>query len=336
MSDHPAVLRCQDHDAIARRGLSARGSRAVFESVLLRAHMATDPELAQTRHVDTADGRRLRVQVAGDGRRVVLIQVGSPNAGMLFHDWVQDAAGRGLTLITYDRPGYGGSSRQRGRLVVDCAADVRRLSEVLGFERCVVWGFSGGGPHALACGALLDDLVAAVATIGSPAPLDAPGLDVLAGRSDEDREDYDLFLSDRAEWERQGEQEREELLAMSAGELAERWSAGKSAADRAVLGGEFGVWLHRAVQAALVSGIDGWTDDDIALFHSPWGFDPASISIPAKVWHGLEDGFVPLAQGRWLAEAMPGAQAELRDDDGHLTVVAERIGEVHEWLAHYV
>ena len=287
-------------------------------------------------HVDTADGRRLRVEVAGDGRRVVLVQVGSPNAGLLYRDWVQDAAGRGLTLITYDRPGYYGSSRQPGRMVADCAADVRRLSEVVGFERCVVWGFSGGGPPALACGGLLDDLVAAVATIGSPAPFDAPGLDVIAGRSDEVREDHELFLSDRVEWERQGEQQREEVLARSASELAEHWSAGKSAADGAVLHGDFGVWLHRAAQAALGSSIDGWVDDDIAVFHSPWGFDPASISIPVKVWHGLEDRFVPPVHGRWLAEAIPGAQAELRDSDGHLTVVADRIGEVHRWLAQYV
>jgi pimeloyl-ACP methyl ester carboxylesterase len=297
--------------------------------------MATHPDLAQTKHVETADGRRLRAEMAGDGRRVVLVQVGSPNAGALYRDWVQDAARRGLTLITYDRPGYGGSSGQLGRTVADCATDVRRLSEVLGFERCVVWGFSGGGPHALACGALLDDLVAAVATIGSPAPFDAPGLDFLAGRSQEDREDHELFLSDRAEWERHGKQQREELLAMSAGELVEQWSAGKSAADGAALNGELGVWLHRAAQAALASGVDGWIGDDIALFHSPWGFDPASISIPVKVWHGLEDRFVPFAHGRWLAEVIPGAQAELRDHDGHFTVV-ERIGEVHEWLARYL
>jgi pimeloyl-ACP methyl ester carboxylesterase len=183
---------------------------------------------------------------------------------------------------------------------------------------------------------LLDDLVAAVATIGSLAPFDAPGLDFLAGRSDEAREEYELFLSDRAEWDRQGELEREELLAMSACELADQWSAGQSAADGALLHGEIGVWLHRAAQAALAPRIDGWLDDDIALSHSPWGFDPASISIPVKVWHGREDRFVPFPHGRWLAEAIPGAQAELRDHDGHFTVVAGRIGEVHEWLAQYI
>ena len=298
--------------------------------------MAIQPGSAQEKHVETVDGHRLRAEVAGDGRRVVLVQVGTPNAGVLYRDWVQDAAARGLTLIAYDRPGYGGSSRRSGRTVADCAADVRKLSEVVGFERCVVWGFSGGGPHALACGALLDDLVAAVATIGSPAPFDAPGLDFSAGWPDEAQEDHELFLSDRAAWERQGEQQREELLTMSAGELAEEWSAGKSPVDCTALQGEFGVWLHRAVQAAVAGSVDGWTDDDIAWSHSPWGFDPASISIPVKVWHGLDDRFVPFADGRWLADAIPGAQAELCDDDGHFTVVARRIGEVHEWLAQYL
>jgi pimeloyl-ACP methyl ester carboxylesterase len=91
--------------------------------------------------------------VAGDGDRVVVVHVGSPNAGVLYDYWVEDAAGRGLTLVTYDRPGYGGSTRQPGRTVADCAADVRSISEALGFERCAVWGYSGGGPHALACGA---------------------------------------------------------------------------------------------------------------------------------------------------------------------------------------
>ena len=298
--------------------------------------MAIRPGSVQARHLEAVDGRRLRAEVAGDGRRVVLVQVGSPNAGVLYGDWVEDAAARGLTLIAYDRPGYGDSSRLPGRTVADCVADVRRLSEVVGFERCVVWGFSGGGPHALACGALLDDLVAAVATIGSPAPFDAPGLDLSAGWPDEAQEDHALFLSDRAAWERQGEQQREELLAMSAGDLAEEWSAGKSPVDGAVLQGEFGAWLHRAAQAAVASSAEGWTDDDIAWSHSPWGFDPASMSIPVKVWHGREDGFVPFAHGRWLAEAVPGAQAELRDHDGHFTVVAQRIGEVHDWLAQYL
>jgi len=286
--------------------------------------------------LETADGRRLRIEVAGDCRRVVVVQVGSPNAGVLDDRWVEDAAVRGLTLITYDRPGYGESSPQPGRLVADCAADVRTISEAVGFERCVVWGFSGGGPHALACGALLDDLVMAVATIGSPAPFDASGFDYFAGMSDTAVDDIALFLSDRAEWERSGEAQRDALLALNADELVQQWSAGASPADAVVLRSDFGAWLYRSLQAALAPGVAGWMDDDVAVFHTPWGFEPGSISTAVKVWHSLDDRFVPFGHGRWLADTIPGAQAALRDDDGHLTVVAQRIGDVHEWLAQYI
>jgi pimeloyl-ACP methyl ester carboxylesterase len=132
----------------------------------------------------------LRVEVAGDCSRVVVVQLGSPEVTPMYDHWVQDATAQGLTLIAYHRPGYGGSSPQRGRSVADCAADVRAISRAVGFDRCVVWGLSGGGPHALACGALLDDLVAAVATIASWAPLDAPGLDYFAGMPAAAMDDY--------------------------------------------------------------------------------------------------------------------------------------------------
>ena len=297
--------------------------------------MATHSDVPQESRVETADGRRLRVEVAGDGRRVVVVHVGTPNAGVLFDRWVTDAAARGLTLVSYDRPGYGGSAPQPGRTVADCAADVRAISQAVGFGRCAVWGFSGGGPHALACAALLADLVTATATIGSLAPLDATGLDYFAGMPDDAREDVELFRSDRAEWERRGEGQRAEVLAQSAAELGEEWSVGVSPGDAALLRSDFGVWLHRAAQAGLAPGNDGWLGDDGA-FNSAWGFDPAAIALPVKVWHGRDDRFVPFGHGRWLADTIPGAQADLRDDDGHLTVAARRVGDVHEWLAQHV
>jgi pimeloyl-ACP methyl ester carboxylesterase len=126
--------------------------------------------------VETSDGWRLRFEVAGDGKRVVVAHMGTPNAGVLYDAWVEDASARGLTLVTYDRPGYGGSSPQPGRTVGDSASDVRAIREELGFDRCAVWGLSGGGPHALACAALMPDVVVAVAAIGSLAPFDSPRL----------------------------------------------------------------------------------------------------------------------------------------------------------------
>jgi pimeloyl-ACP methyl ester carboxylesterase len=295
--------------------------------------MATNPRV---RLVESEDGRRLRVEVAGSGDRVIVAQLGTPNAGLLFEPWVRDAEARGLSLVTYDRPGYGGSSAQPGRIVADCVPDVRTIATALGFARCAVWGFSGGGPHALACGALAPDLVAAVATIGSPAPPDASGLDYFAGMPDAARQDQALFRTDRARWELVSEQQRQASLTMTSAELAEAWSAGTAQVDRAALHGDFGAWLHDAVQAGLGRVIDGVLDDNVALFFTRWGFEPMSIAVPVKVWHGAHDRFVPYGHGRWLAEHIPGAEADLSDTDGHLNVAAERIGDVHEWLAGYL
>jgi len=297
--------------------------------------MGIRSDVGQVLQVGTVDGRQLRAEMAGDGRRVIVVQVGTPNAGVLFEGWVRDAAARGLTLIAYDRPGYGESSPRPGRVVADCAADVRAISEAVGFSRCAVWGFSGGGPHALACAALLKDLVAAVATIGSLAPLDAPGFDYFAGMSDAARADYELFLSDPGAWEREGLEQRDAEMAASLDQFRENLSQGSAAGDVAALSGDFGAWLHRAVQQGLAPGVDGWLADDIA-FHSPWGFDLAEIEVPVKIWHGVEDHRVPVAHGRFLAAGIPDAQAEIRDDDGHMAVPAFRIAEVHKWLAQYV
>ena len=290
----------------------------------------------RVRLVESEDGRWLRVEVAGDGDRVILAQTGTPNAGVLFEPWARDAAARGLRLVSYDRPGYGGSSPQPGRTVADCVTDVRAISRALGFARCAVWGFSGGGPHALACGALAGDLVAAVATIGSPAPPDAPGLDYFAGMPDDARQDHAMFTADRAEWETVSGQQCDVARARSHAEFVAAWSAGKAPVDKAVLGGDFGTWLDGAVRIGITPVIDGALDDNIALFYAPWGFDPASITVPVKVWHGAQDRFIASAHGRWLAERIPGAEADLTDADGHLTVAAERIGDVHRWLARHL
>ncbi len=180
---------------------------------------------------------------------------------------------------------------------------MRAISKAIGFDRCCVWDLSGGGPHALACGALLDGLVVAVATIGSWAPLDAPGLDYFAGMSDQARAEYQLYVANRDEWERLGLELRGNLLALNVEDFAEQWSTGVSAVDGEAVHGEFGTWLCQAVQDGLTPGLDGWTDDLVA-FRSPWGFDPRSISVPVKMWHGLEDRIVPIAHGRWLADTI--------------------------------
>jgi pimeloyl-ACP methyl ester carboxylesterase len=288
--------------------------------------------MTETLTFTTPDGRTLCAEVAGRrGGPAILIHQGMPNARLLFEPWIEDAERRGAFLVCYERPGYGDSTPHPGYRVADGAADTATVADALGLERFVVWGISGGGPHALACAALLPDRVAAAATIGSPAPFDADGLDYFAGMGQENADDIKLELSDPAAARRKAEADREEMLAMSDEDPGLGSETLVSNTDAAVLAGPFGRHFHRCVQSGLAPGSGGWWDDGQATI-TPWGFDVAQIRVPFKVWHGAQDQFVPFGHGKWLAERIPGAESSLRQEDGHLNVVAERIGEVHDWL----
>jgi Predicted hydrolases or acyltransferases (alpha/beta hydrolase superfamily) len=153
------------------------------------------------------DGRTLAVEDAGDPTgRPVLVHLGTPDSRHLYGPWVADAAGRGLRLICYDRPGYGGSPPQPGRSIADCAGDVRAICAALEIDRLAMWGWSGGGAHVLACAALLPDLVAAAASLASLAPYGAEGLDYFAGMGQDDVDYNRLLLTDPQAAARPGRQ----------------------------------------------------------------------------------------------------------------------------------
>src|SRR5271156_949286 len=147
--------------------------------------------------------------------------MGTPNSRHLYAKNAADAADRGLRLIGYDRPGYGGSSPHPGRTVADCADDVRAICAELGIDRLAMWGASGGGPHVLACAALLPDLVAAAASLASLAPFDADGLDYFDGMAPENVDDTLLFFSDEAAARAKTDRERAEILAETPGDATE-------------------------------------------------------------------------------------------------------------------
>jgi pimeloyl-ACP methyl ester carboxylesterase len=286
--------------------------------------------------VRTSDGRMLAVEETGDpAGKPLLVHMGTPDSRHLYGPNVEDASQRGLRLISYDRPGYGGSTPQPGRTVADCAADVRAICAALGIERLVMWGISGGGPHVLACAALLPDLVAAAASLASPAPYGAEGLDYFAGMGDGNADDVRLLLTDKKAARAKWEEDREEILAVSAGEVAEAMKSLLAPADAAVLTGGLAGYLMLVNREGLSPGSQGWWDESCAL-REPWGFDLADISVPVLVLHGRQDRFVPYAHGEWLAGHIPGVAARLLDDDGHLTLVEHRVPEVHTWLLDHV
>jgi pimeloyl-ACP methyl ester carboxylesterase len=278
--------------------------------------------------VPTQDGRMLSVEDAGDRDGLpVMVHVGTPNSRHLYGRTVADATARGLRLISYDRPGYGESTPQPGRTMADCASDVRTICAALEIDRLAMWGLSGGGPPLLACAALLPDLVTAAASLSSPAPYDAEGLDWLAGMGPDAADWVALMFADWAEARAATEREREEMLAKSPAELAAAVMPRLSAEDAA-----FGLDEAICMQQAYAPGIDGCLDDNFAQVIG-WGFDLAGISVPVLLMHGRLDEAVPVAHGQWLAAHIPGVQARLLDDEDHTGVREHHIGEVHAWLA---
>jgi pimeloyl-ACP methyl ester carboxylesterase len=256
-----------------------------------------------THVVPGADGELISVEEFGapDGKPV-LVHPGSPGSRRLFRPDAELAARRyGLRLLSYDRPGYRGRPRREGRRIADAAADVRSLAAALGIDRLGMWGFSGGGSYALACAAVLPELVTGAAVFAGFAPYGAPGLDFCAGTTPEFAHEVELFFTDRET-------------------AREHW---KQDADR---------HLAAIMRDSLSDGDDAWWDDWAATL-TPWGCDPTSIRVPVRLWHGVHDRAVPIVNGRWLAAHVPGIVAHLIDSADHTNVEHDNREAAYAWLS---
>jgi pimeloyl-ACP methyl ester carboxylesterase len=282
--------------------------------------------------VNLHDGRTLHVYDEGapDGIAVVAHH-GTPACGRLHPQDIEDARKRGIRLVGFDRAGYGRSSARPGRAVADAAADVAELLDALGVDRFATWGHSGGGPHALACAALLPNRCVAAATLASVAPYGAEGLDWLAGMGELNVAEFGLALAGGEAHEASVRRSQSEMFSAGPDELRQAMLSVLSPLDRDVMTAEFAEWGFRVMSEGAAERIEGWLEDDRALL-GPWGFDPTDIRVPVLLMQGTEDLMVPPAHGRWLAERIPGVEAEISATEGHLTLLCNRVSDVHAWL----
>jgi pimeloyl-ACP methyl ester carboxylesterase len=288
--------------------------------------------MTERRHVETPDGRTLSVLEAGaPGGPAVVAHHGTPGSGRLYRSEVESAERLGLRLIAYDRPGYGGSSPHPRRGVAGAAADVAAIVDALGVDRFATYGASGGGPHALACAALLVGRCVAAATIAGIGPADAPDLDFMAGMGEGNVAELGAAREGRERLTAFCRADAEEMKAIGPQQLADAMRPHLSEVDVQALTGAFAAYLLGSTTAGLEPGVEGWVDDDYA-FLAPWGFDVEAIEVPVLVWQGEQDLMVPSAHGRWLGEHVAGAEARLSPEEGHLTLFVNRVGDVHAWL----
>ena len=279
------------------------------------------------------DGRTLHVYDEGDPDGLVVFEHhGTPGSGLAYPPDLELARRRGLRVVSYDRAGYGGSTPKPGRRVADIAADVEDVLDALEVERFVSLGGSGGGPHSLALGALLADRCLAVGAIASPTPWVAEGIDQTAGMGEQNVQEFGAALEGADALTAYLEPEAEQFRAATAEQIRDLMSTLLPPVDREVLTGERAAHAKANIDRALATGVAGWRDDDLA-FVEPWGFELDAIRVPALLWQGVQDLMVPVAHGRWLAERIPGVEAHISEEDGHLSIAVGRLGEIYDWLA---
>lgn len=293
----------------------------------------TDLQSFKLAEVRLGSGRVIEVSEGGDldGFPVFSLH-GTPGSRILFRPHVEDAKRRGIRLIGFSRPGYGGSTRHKGRRIFDGASNVAEIADSLGIKRFAVLGFSGGGDYALACAAAFPDRVVAASSLSTLGPYGTEGFDFYSGMGEYNIEDYKLMLSNQAEWEAKSRQDAEVLTKQTKADRAKMIESLLSEVDKAVNTDEVDDFFQSQFGDGLRNGIEGSMDDQIATV-MPWGFDLSSIRVPLQIWHGKEDRFVPFSHGRWLASRMPQAEVHLEEREGHISMFVNRIPDVQEWLA---
>jgi pimeloyl-ACP methyl ester carboxylesterase len=267
--------------------------------------------------VAVSDGGQLLMRDWGPSSGFpVIAHHGTPSCRLDRPGRAMDDGRAELRLISFDRPGYGGSPARPGRGVAAAARDVAAIADALGLDAFTVYGVSGGGPHALACAALLGERVTRVAVSGCIGPADDPGLDWFAGMHALSIPEFRAAMEGRPALEPLVRPYVEALL-IDPHAASDAWLEGLPESDRRIL-------LDPArresdaiaeLEANRQAG-EGWIDDDLALLR-PWGFELEEITVPVRLWQGDVDVLVPPAHSRRLAARIPTVELVQVPGAGH-------------------
>ncbi len=278
--------------------------------------------------VERPDGGSIEVLADSfESERLMVFHNGTPGAAVRYPHLINAARAAGVRLVSYSRPGYGDSTPRPGRSVADAAADVAAILDSFGVQTFLAIGWSGGGPHALACAALLPDRCRASCSLAGVAPYGAEGLDWMGGMGPENVEEFGAAIAGEAVLGPELERWREQLVDIQGAHVASSLGGLVTDVDKRALTGEFAEGVAASFRRGVLRGVVGWRDDDLA-FTRDWGFDLSQINRPVAVWQGGEDRMVPFTHGQWLAAHIPGARVHLYPNEGHLSLAVAAIDRI--------
>lgn len=265
------------------------------------------------------DGRELAYAEYGDPRgRPVFFFHGMPGS-RLFHPPDEITRRLEVRLICVDRPGYGGSTFQPGRRILDWPGDVSALADALGIDTFMVAGHSGGGPYALACAHSLPERIRSAGVLSGAGPVDAQGalegltplhkLAFTAGRH------MPWSLTRALVWLFFHKAAADPARAIDI-DARERISADE---DVLRLPGVRENCIESDVEAYR-QGLVGFSWE-VYLVTRPWGFKLEDIQIPVCLWHGTADDFTTTGMACHMAERMPRCKANIYEGEGHMLLI---------------
>lgn len=283
----------------------------------------------RTTAVRTPEGRDLLVESTGNPTgSALLFHNGTPTSRRIFQGMAEEANARGAHLLSYDRPGYGGSTPQPGRTVADSTDDVLAITKHFGIDRLAIWGISGGGPHTIAAAILLSELVCAAATFASLAPYTTSDFDYFEGMPERKVKQRMLYFSDPVGFQVHLQVSRQEILNATDDYLQAKLAAMPPGAR---ISSSFHQFSYETMQMAVKSGIEGYWEDYQA-FYSDWGVELSTNTVPIRLWHGRGDLDVPYHHSQWLSKAIPHSELHLSQLDGHFSILENHRVEVMDWL----
>jgi pimeloyl-ACP methyl ester carboxylesterase len=282
--------------------------------------------------VKTADGRLLSTQMYGDpdGKPIFLLH-GTPGSRLGPRPRSAVLHRLGVQLISFDRPGYGESDRLEGRRVADAATDVLAIADAFGLDRFAVVGRSGGGPHALACAALLPERLTKAAVLVGLAPRGADGLDWYDGMTRSNVLEHTAAAKGYEGVAALTEAAADAVRADPASLLASLQADMPDPDRRVVADRGIRSMLLETYAEALRTSAFGWIDDALA-FYSPWGFEPATVTVPVLLWHGASDNLSPVSHARWLADRIPSATVVVQAGAAHFGAL-DVLPDILRWLS---
>ena len=283
--------------------------------------------------ITTPNGDVVEVATVGnpDGH-TVFFHHGTPGSAPFVASFADVVGPANIFLVTMSRPGYGNSSRRERRDVASVVGDVTVVLDALQRDQYVSVGWSGGGPHALACAALDSPRCLAAWSLAGVVPTDVD-FDWTEGMGPENLEEFALAVEGGPRYDDHmalacaqfREATSDNVIELFGGLLSEvDKTALRSASTRSA--------LAASCRHAFANGVGGYHDDDRAFF-SAWGFDVGSITVPVSVWYGDEDLMVPPTHGAWLTSHLPSASVVHHPHEGHISLVTNHVESLFSSIA---